>query len=128
MGKTKVLLIDDEYDFQELMSIRMSGWGYDVIKASDGKEAIDLLLKENPDIIILDYIMPDMDGLEVLKKIRELNKNIPVIMFTAHPDTKSFEGSDTLGIAAFIPKLSAYEDAQSSLKTALNLALKKPAC
>ena len=122
MGKTKVLIVDDEPDFLELMSLRIESWGYKVIRASDGNSAIEALKTNAPDIIILDYMMPGMDGIETLREIRKSGKKMPVIMFTAYPNTNTIEGAAHLGICAFIPKLSAYSEVLPALKTALSLA------
>lgn len=125
MDKKKILLVDDEVDFLEIMGVRIESWGYDLIKASNGKEAIDAVMSKTPDIVILDYIMPDMDGIEVLKQIRKIDNKIPVIMFTAHPDMKSMKGAEELGIIVYTPKLSAYIDTQLSLKQAIRMAEKR---
>ena len=121
----KILLVDDEEDFQELMGIRIKGWGYDFIQALNGRGAIEALKSKNPDIIILDYVMPDMNGVEVLKKIRKIDRKIPVIMFTAHPDEKSFKGARKLGITAYVPKLSEYSDILVALREAIYIAEKQ---
>ncbi|MDP2923291.1 MAG: response regulator [Candidatus Omnitrophota bacterium] len=120
----KILLVDDEKDFLEIMGTRIRGWGCDLIKASDGKKALKALKTEAPDIVILDYMMPDMSGVEVLKEIRKINKTIPVIMFTAYPNMKTMEDTERLGISAFVPKLSAYTDTVNSLKVAVGIASK----
>ncbi|MEE8360402.1 MAG: response regulator, partial [Candidatus Omnitrophota bacterium] len=80
------------------------------------------LADQRPDVIVLDYIMPDMNGIELLRKIRGVNKDIPVIMFTAKPDTGAIKESTELDITAFVPKLSPYVDTKKSLKSALNMA------
>jgi two-component system response regulator (stage 0 sporulation protein F) len=125
MGKLKILLVDDELDFLEVIGARIEGWGYVVFKASGGKEALLLIKKENPDIVVLDYMMPDMSGLLVLEKMRNAGSTAEVIIFTAYPNMKLMENAEELGIAAFIPKLSAYADTVGSLRVALNLAEKK---
>lgn len=125
MDKKKILLVDDEADFQELMGVRIRSWGYDLIEAANGKEAIDAVMSKNPDIVILDYMMPDMDGVATLKEIRKIEKDLPVIMFTAHPDMRVQQNVKDLRVSAFIPKLSVYSEAQSSLKNALHLVEKK---
>ena len=125
MDKTKVLIVDDEPDFLELMSLRIESWGYAAAKAYNGNAAIEAIKKNVPDIIVLDYMMPGMDGIETLKEIRKTRKKIPVIMFTAYPNTNTLEGATHLGICAFIPKLSAYSEVLPALKTALSLAEKK---
>jgi len=125
MDKRKILLVDDEADFRELMGVRIKGWGYDLIEASNGKEAIDAAMSKNPDIVILDYMMPEMDGVATLKEIRKIDKDLPVIMFTAYPDMKVQQDVKDLRVSAFIPKLSVFAEAQASLKNALRLVAKK---
>jgi DNA-binding NtrC family response regulator len=121
MAKRRILLVDDEADFLALMGSRIERWGYDLITASGGREAVEAVESKNPDAIVLDFLMPEMDGAETLRKIRKINKRIPVIMFTAHPDIKVIAGTEKLGVSAFIPKLSMYQDAHSTLRTALNI-------
>jgi CheY-like chemotaxis protein len=107
------------------MRERIKSWGYDLIEARSGEEAINLLRQEKPDIIVLDYLMPKMDGVMALKEIRNINIDIPVIMFTAYPDGKAIEGTEELGISAFVPKLSTYVNSQAALRSALNMAVRK---
>ncbi len=121
MLKKKVLLVDDEKDLLRLIGARIESWGYGLITAADGKTAIEAVKKQKPDIVILDYIMPGMDGVEVLKEIRKIDKKIPAIMFTAHPDTRSIKGTEKLGISSYIPKLSMYSEGVSSLRSVLNM-------
>ena len=97
MSKTCVLIVDDEVDYLELMKERVESWGYAVITVTSGKEALAIIKQKLPDIVILDYLMPNMDGTEVLKQIRKFNKQISVIMFTAHPDMKKYKGAQDLG-------------------------------
>ncbi len=125
MGKMKILLVDDEKDLIMIMSRRIRGWGYDLISALSGEEAIDVMKSRHPDVIILDYMMPEMDGVVTLREIRKINNDIPVIMFTAFPDKKSIEGSESLGVSAYIPKLSMFPNSESALKTALKIAEKR---
>jgi CheY-like chemotaxis protein len=125
MAESRILLIDDELEFLEVMGSRIKSWGYDLIAATNGKEAIDAVENKNPDIVVLDYKLPDMDGVEVLKEIRKINKEIPVIMFTAYADEKSMKGTEELGAYALIPKLSVYQDAQATLKSVINTIEKK---
>ena len=84
------------------------------------------MIKESkPAIVILDYMMPEMDGIATLKKIREIDRTLPVIMFTAYPNINAMKGTDRLGVNAFIPKLSTYSDVSASLKSTLEMVLKK---
>ncbi|MDD5194911.1 MAG: response regulator [Candidatus Omnitrophica bacterium] len=122
MPKFTILLVDDEQDFLKIMSLHMEGMGYDVIAASSGKEALEIVRAKGVDIIILDYIMPNMDGISTLSQIRKLGIEAPVIMFTAYPDERSIKGAENLGVLAYIPKISGHSDVQASLKSALHMA------
>ncbi|MFA4889700.1 MAG: response regulator [Candidatus Omnitrophota bacterium] len=122
MLKTKVLLIDDEADFIEVVKLRLEGWGYDVLTASSGRAGINEFINKKPGIIILDYMMPGMDGIEALKEIRKIDKKIPVIMFTAFPQEKAIDQAMKLGVCTFVPKISAYSDAENALRSALKIA------
>jgi CheY-like chemotaxis protein len=125
MAKLKILFVDDEESMRKVMDIRIKSWGYNMIEASGGRQAIGFLKTQKPDLIILDYMMPEMDGVATLKKIRKINSRIPVIMFTAYPDEEVIEGTEKLGVSAFIPKLSIYSDADAALKEAIYLVEKK---
>ncbi|MCX5713542.1 MAG: response regulator [Candidatus Omnitrophica bacterium] len=121
MPNLKILLVDDEEDFRKILGVRLKGWGYDVIEADSGKVAIDMVVHQEPNIIILDFLMPDMDGAATLKEIRKFNSKIPVIMFTAHLHEKTIEEVRELGVSAFVPKISAYTDTIAALQAALKM-------
>lgn len=82
--KEKILLVDNEQDIVEFLQYNLVQEGFDVVPAYDGSEALEKL-SENPDLIILDIMMPRLDGFEVFKKIREIEKfkDIPIIFLTA---------------------------------------------
>lgn len=121
MAKMRVLLVDDEQDFLTLMSRRIESWGYDVVPVSGGREALEAIKSGKADIVILDYMMPDMDGIKTLKGIRKIKEKMPVIMFTAHLEEKAIKGTENMQVSAYIPKLSVYSDSQSALKTTLDI-------
>jgi len=125
MNTKRILLVDDEKELLKAIEIRLATWGYDVITATSGKEAISIAKKRKGSLgmIVLDYLMPEMDGISTLKEIREIDDKIPVIMFTAYPDKKSVEGAEELGVSAFVPKMTGY--AESSLKNIMEAILKK---
>lgn len=85
MTPRKVLVVDDEVHIVHVVAIKLRNNGYEPITASNGQEAYDLACRENPDIIIADYMMPVMTGLELLEKLREneTTRNIPFILLTA---------------------------------------------
>jgi len=124
MNKKKILVVDDEEDLLKIMESRIESWGYEVLFASNGKDAIEVVKNKSPDIIILDYKMSDMDGVSTLREIRKIDSKIPSIMFTAYPDERSIKGSEDMGVTAFIPKLSAYSNSNLALRTAIDMAVK----
>jgi two-component system alkaline phosphatase synthesis response regulator PhoP len=81
--KEKILIIEDEEDLVKGLKLNLTGEGYDVTWAYDGQEGLRKALEERPDLIILDIMLPKMDGLEVCREIRQKNMNIPIIMLTA---------------------------------------------
>jgi CheY-like chemotaxis protein len=85
MTPRKVLVVDDEVHIVHVVAIKLRNNGYEPITAGNGQEAYDLACRENPDIIIADYMMPVMTGLELLEKLREneATRNIPFILLTA---------------------------------------------
>lgn len=100
-----ILLIDDDEDMLAMTGRWLEKGGYDVIKAVSGKEALSVLETQKPDLILLDYAMPDMNGPEVLAAIRsnDLTKNIPVLYRTGMDDT-DLEGSEGCRPDAVISK------------------------
>jgi CheY-like chemotaxis protein/MinD-like ATPase involved in chromosome partitioning or flagellar assembly len=81
----KILIVDDDIDSLKLIGLMLQRHGYEVIAANAGNQAITKAFKENPDLIILDVMMPDMNGYEVCRRLRnnEQTRNTPIIMFTA---------------------------------------------
>lgn len=81
----KVLVADDEAHIRHIVSMKLRNAGYQVITATDGEEALELCLAERPDLVITDYQMPYMTGLEMCGKLRENDRTrgIPVLMLTA---------------------------------------------
>ena len=124
MSNVRILIVDDDNEFLALLSKNIESWGYRVISASGGKEALEMIENKEADIVILDYLMPEMDGVETLEKIRRIDKLVPVIMFTSYPDNRSITGTEKLGIFAYIPKVGVFTDPESSLKAAIGMAEK----
>ena len=85
----KILVVDDELEIRNLLSQFLTEEGYEVILASNGEEAIELAERENPQVILLDILMPGIDGIETCKRLKakEETRFIPVIMATALWDT-----------------------------------------
>lgn len=88
MATKKILLVDDEQHIVDVVKVRLEKEGYEVITANSGKECLEKTKTEKPTLILLDIIMPEMDGYEVLKKLKDDKEtaSIPVIMLTAKND------------------------------------------
>jgi DNA-binding response OmpR family regulator len=89
MGARTILVVDDEESIRFLYREELEDEGYRVITAADGEEAMRKVRKDKPDLITLDIRMPGMDGIEVLQRIREMDKEIPVIMSTAYGEYRN---------------------------------------
>jgi DNA-binding response OmpR family regulator len=100
-----VLLVDDETDFTEPIAFWLKSRGYAVMTAINGKDAVDKVKKEPPDIVFMDINMPILDGLEALKEIREFNQQIPIIMVTAaYGSEEKITRAKELGVSGFFAK------------------------
>ena len=82
MGMKKILVVDDEKPISDIIKFNMAKEGYEVLTAFDGKEALAVFEAENPDILILDLMLPEIDGLEVARTIRKTS-NVPIIVLSA---------------------------------------------
>ncbi|MDD5691744.1 MAG: response regulator [Candidatus Omnitrophica bacterium] len=102
--KKKILIVDDEVDFLEVIKTRFLANNYQVITASTGEEALQKFDKENPNALLLDIMMPGLDGLSVLEKIRSKNKHIPVFITTAFSSEERFRTANKLNATGFILK------------------------
>ena len=85
MNKGKILVVDDEINITQILEFSIGAEGYEVISAQNGEEAIDKARREQPDLIILDIMMPIIDGYEACRilKSNPMTKNIPVVLLTA---------------------------------------------
>ncbi len=102
----KILYVEDEPDIQVIASMALQAGGFEVQCSSSGQEALNVIPKYKPDLILLDVMMPGMDGPTTLKKIRENpdTKNIPVIFMTAKVQAKEVEQYKSMGGMDVIPK------------------------
>ncbi len=104
MTQTKVLLVDDEIDFTKVLSQRLEARGLDVDIAENGVRALEMVQQDNYDIILLDLRMPEMDGLETLKRLREERPDLHVVLLTGQGDLKSGVEAMKLGATDFMEK------------------------
>ncbi|MDD5679882.1 MAG: response regulator [Candidatus Omnitrophica bacterium] len=118
MAKKKILVVDDEVSIVQLAKFRLESNNYEVVTATNGKEALEKIKQEKPDAVLLDVMMPELDGLSVLKRIRETDKNLPVFMFTAFSNEERFKVASNLNASGFILKTA---DLQSEIKNITNI-------
>jgi len=122
MDKKKILVVDDEPDFLSLIKIRLEANNYDVITAPDGATALEKVKNESPAAVLLDIQMPVMDGLEVLKRIRQIDSNIPVFILTAFSNDARFKLANKLNASGFIVKTSDLKEEIERIDSVLRLS------
>ncbi|MFZ0133338.1 MAG: response regulator [Desulfobacterales bacterium] len=114
----KVLLVDDEKDFLEVMAERMSARGMEVSTASSAAEAIRLAEKHSYDAIIVDLMMPEMDGLEALKLLKKEKPETQVILLTGHASLEKGIEAMKLGAVDFLEKPADMSELTEKIKKA----------
>jgi CheY-like chemotaxis protein len=106
MAEKKVLVVDDEIHIVHVVTIKLRNNGYDVISASDGAEAYELACTQKPDIVVTDYQMPVMSGLELVEKLRHTPQtaDVPVILLTARSFAVEDDRKERLKISKCLSK------------------------
>lgn len=105
MTKTKILVVDDQPSNIKALRARLSGEGYEVVEAFDGPQALEKTAHENPDLVLLDIMMPGMDGYEVCRRIKaRQGAFVPVILVTAKTETESIVKGLDAGADEYITK------------------------
>jgi len=106
MSRKKVLVVDDEVHIVHVVAIKLRNNDYEVISAENGAEAFELACSEKPDIIVTDFQMPVMTGLELVEKIRQCDalKDVPVIMLTARSFAIEEQQQEDLQISQCLSK------------------------
>jgi DNA-binding response OmpR family regulator len=118
----RILLVDDEQPIQTLLSFPLQRDGYDVVVASDGREALARYEEQPPDLVVLDVMLPRMDGLEVCKRLRAKGETVPIIMLTAKSEEIDKVLGLELGADDYITKPFSMREFRSRVKAALRRA------
>jgi DNA-binding response OmpR family regulator len=121
-----VLLVDDETDFTEPIAFWLKSRGYAVVTAVNGRDAVDKVKTNPPDIVFMDINMPILDGLEAIREIRDFNKELPIIMVTAaYGSEEKITRAKELGVSGFFAKNYTFDQLvqmiQMTLRTHKNL-------
>lgn len=112
----KILVVDDDEHIRRLYKEEFEDEGYTVIMASNGEEALELFDKEAPDIVTLDILLPDIDGIRLLRQMKEKRPKVPIIMSTAYDYRDDFA---VWASEAYIVKSSDLEELKSMVKNLL---------
>jgi len=118
-----VMVVDDSVTVRKVASRFLEREGFQVVTARDGVEAMQLLQKNQPDIMLLDIEMPRMDGFEVARRVKESEelKNIPIIMITSRTGEKHRERAVDLGVEGYLGKPYQEEELLEAMTTFMNL-------
>lgn len=100
----RLLIVDDQKGIRRLLTEVFLEYGYEIDSCANGIKALEVIPEFKPDLIIMDVKMPGMNGIDVLKKLRETDKDIRVIMMTAYGDQHYINQAETLGVARFLIK------------------------
>lgn len=120
-GKNKVLIVDDDADTLLIYEKALSRAGYKVFKASNGKESLEQARKYLPDVIIMDIMMPEADGIGVILKLKAngLTRSIPVIVATSVEESEDRVAAENLGVAGYIIKRADMSSILSKIEEVL---------
>jgi two-component system alkaline phosphatase synthesis response regulator PhoP len=128
MSKKRILVVDDEPDFCSIVQGNLEKQGFEVEIAYDGKQGLEKVKANPPDAIVLDVMMPEMDGYEVCKELKgdETFADIPILMLTAvasHVSSTRYSHYDGMSMEAddYLPKPASAEEISDSLKAMLNM-------
>lgn len=106
MSKKKILVVEDEESLLKLESILLTSKGYEVQGVTTGQAALDAIAEETPDLVLLDIMLPEMDGFEVCRRIKEnpRTKDLPVVMLTAKKSREDMARGQQVGADWYITK------------------------
>jgi two-component system OmpR family response regulator len=117
--EAKLLVVDDEPNIRELLTTSLRFAGFDVVPAADGAEALKLAEQHRPDLVVLDVMMPDMDGFTVTRKLRERGRDMPVLFLTARDETGDKVTGLTVGGDDYVTKPFSLEEVVARIRAVL---------
>jgi DNA-binding response OmpR family regulator len=117
--RPRILLVDDEQPIQTLLSFPLQRDGYEVVQASDGREALARFAEQRFDLVVLDVMLPRMDGLEVCRRLRAQRERVPIIMLSAKSEEIDKVLGLELGADDYITKPFSVREFRSRVKAAL---------
>lgn len=118
----KVLVVDDQYGIRVLLQEVLEREGYQMLLASNGEEALNLIGREHPDLVLLDMKIPGMDGIEILTNIRKLDEGLKVAMMTAYGELDLVKESAALDAIGHFTKPFDIDDVRSFVRRQIGVA------
>lgn len=125
MNKGKILVVDDEASIRQIVEARLNMAGFEVVTAADGEEALAIYPKERPDLIVLDIMMPRIDGLQVCREIRKQN-SVPIIMLTAKGEIPDRINALEMGADDYVTKPFSPRELEARIKAVLRRTMLSP--
>jgi diguanylate cyclase (GGDEF)-like protein len=121
-SREKVLVVEDEPNIREIINFNLENWGYEVIQATDGETALAMAAEYSPDLILLDLMIPKVDGIEVCRKLKGgfWTSRIPIIMLTARKEVKDKVRGMEAGADDYITKPFSREELEARVKMVLS--------
>jgi DNA-binding response OmpR family regulator len=112
IARQKILVVDDDHDIVEMLTLGLSRTGYEVASAYGGNEGLAVARRQLPDLILLDVIMPDKNGFEVLAELKkdEATRTIPVVMLSARGESSALMEGQLQGAIDYLIKPCSWED------------------
>ena len=126
---TKIMIIEDEDNLQTILQYNLSQQGYTVASVMDGKKALPEIQKEQPDLILLDWMLPNVSGVEICKRVRQNQdlKHIPILMLTARGEVADKVSGLSVGTDDYMTKPFSLDELHARIKALLRRAQPKPA-
>lgn len=124
--KRKILIVEDEKQIARILTVELYYEGYETVSANDGQTGLEFALQEEWDVILLDVMLPKMDGIEVLQHFRKVNQHTPVIMLTARNTTKDKVNGLDQGANDYITKPFDIDEVFARIRAVLRLTQAKP--
>jgi two-component system, OmpR family, response regulator len=118
-AEARLLVVDDEQSIRELLTASLRYAGFDVMAAADGAEALRLAEQQRPDLVVLDVMLPDIDGFSVTRKLRERGREMPVLFLTARDDVGDKVTGLTVGGDDYVTKPFSLEEVVARIRAVL---------
>ncbi|MDD4957229.1 MAG: response regulator [Candidatus Omnitrophica bacterium] len=118
----KIMVVDDQKNVCDLLAYVFENEGYEIICETSSVIALERVIKEKPDCVLLDLVMPDMDGIEFLIRVRKEISDIKIIIMTAHGDYDNATKCKELGAYAYIPKPFDVDVVKATIRKCLGIS------